>query len=96
MDVVNGYVQCPECRSHIADQMNFNTLPNDFVYLNDTGTAISTTPSNTTITITGTNGTFTTNKKQVLDIVDTQVMGVIDTPTIGIVEPNTAGVTNND
>lgn len=88
MDVVNGYVQCPECRSHIADQMNFNRLPDDFVYLNGTGTAISTTPSNTTITVTGTNGTFATNK--------TPTMGIIDTPTTGIVEPHTVGVTNND
>lgn len=88
MDVVNGYVQCPECRSHIADQMNFNRLPDDFVYLNCTGTAISATPSNTTITVTGTNGTFVTDKKQ--------TVGIVDTPTIGIVEPNTAGVINND
>lgn len=94
VDIVHGRVTCPQCGVDIPHHTPSTCYSLDCDGYTK-GTAIGT-PGGKLAYLNITGSALTTNKKQVLDTVDTQVMGIIDTPTIGIVEPNTAGVINND
>lgn len=93
-DVVHGCVTCPQCGVDIPHHRSSTCYSLDHDEPCIGGVTGTTGGKLQYLNLNG--SALTTNKKQVLDIVDTQTMGVISTPTIGIVEPNTAGVINND
>ena len=86
VDIVRGCVTCPQCGVDIAHHKPSTCYSVDCG--NDSKrTVIGRTDEN----ITYLNGTsLTTNKKQVLDIVD-----VVGNPVMGIVEPNTGHPAEN-